>query len=86
MKNNAYLYCDYEEFKPKTYHGFVIDYKKDGEFRVNTGKPYKDFEEILNKFHKKYPEISVAISSTVDNYLMDSNDKKLEKVVYKNVD
>lgn len=75
------LTVDYQEFEPETYKGFYV-YGSSPETRVYSGNPMQDYKKILSILDAK--KLTVILSSQIDNYLMDSKDDKLAKLVYRN--
>ena len=66
---------DYNEYEPESYKGIYVFGCDDEKSKFYTGDPVKDMDEILKFLTKSYPQESIPFSSTVDNFLMDSDGK-----------
>jgi hypothetical protein len=76
MAKNCYMISvDYKEFKPNTYNGVILlefdeNYKNKEILKFNTGNFVTDFNQML-----KESKVEANISSQVDNYISDFNNK-----------
>lgn len=80
-KELGFLYADYEEFKPKTFKGFIIDLPNGKKIKFKNKSPILAYKKVLEYF-KKGNHPSIVFSSSVDNFLMDYNNRKLSNLVY----
>jgi hypothetical protein len=88
MSDIIMLGIEYEEFEPDTYAGVYIYLSQGNKQIINTGNVVKDFYDALS-VAKSLPEYkedteinlyneslgNIVYSSTIDNFLMDTNDK-----------
>jgi hypothetical protein len=65
MEGTPFVTVDYDEFKPETYRGFVIDWEG-RKTRIFTGDFGRDYAYVLTEY------TPFQHSSTIDHYLKDS--------------
>lgn len=76
------MFCiDYDEFNASSYRGIYTHGTDKNGSKSYTGNPIKDYKNVHNWANKDCKE-RIAISSTFDNFLMDS--KKYDYVFDKN--
>jgi hypothetical protein len=81
-----YLTADYEEFKPETFKAFKVT-SKDKTIEVvfhegaSPAESFRGYQRWLQSMGKGL-KAKVFMLSTVDNFLMDSKNEELKKLVY----
>ena len=71
-KEMLIIFCDYEEFEPETYKGIDVNTFTGNSNQIDkfsSGNFLKDLDDSLSK----YKEHKIIFSSSIDNYLMDTN-------------
>ena len=66
---HAYVTVDYDESKPETYRGIVIELPDGEVHRINTGDFNRDYQRTLDEY------TPFAQSSMVDNFRFDLKQK-----------
>lgn len=70
--------CDYEEMDAKTYKGIYIFGIEEKGSKSYTGDIVKDYKNIHNWLVANPQKNPVMISSSMDNFMMDSNEYDYE--------
>lgn len=82
---DAYFYVDYEEFEPETFKGFIVNMPDNTKIRFDGRRPVPTFKKFLEWFDKQAAgnsDFRVNYLSSIDNFLMDSKNKRLAALVY----
>lgn len=83
MSEINFIYCDYEENKPESFTGFSLKLG-DTTIRFENKDPIFAYKILLTYLQNL--EVSAMVSSSVDNYIIDSKNEELGDLVYQKAD